>query len=709
MAKLAKTFYEGSTILKCTLAVLVGAVYLGMSVFSGGSLVEMVLLAAMMLFYVWLPGRFWTAVLKTDSRFRNSSAPMSILFGTGFFCFLYCISIRLSVKRMLLIVPPVLGCTYLYKVIRQKKLSIKMDLSPDAWMLIMLFSALLFLSVWTMVVKNALPSKVGVTLINQDLLWNVGNAESFKIRFIPEDIRYSGVQLHYHYLTEMFAGALSWISGISAYRILAFYIYPYILSALIISLYSFGMVWYGQKKKSMLFTYSMFLFGCRSLWMCLGSGRSLFYNDLTRHLITNINSQGTAFIFLCAYGIVFLQLIEKRFDVDLLSILIWLVSFFVLIFSKGPLSAIVAIGSVITVLWLFMQKKANLKGMVSAIVLWAGFMAVYTLFFASGAATSMPFSFSGTLSRTIFLPIVDRLFPYGPRNEHILACLAMMVRHSFLMAPLQFFLYCLGLVSDVKNLFRLNGARLWANSLVVGGLLAFYLFNHYAMSQVYFAFLSIFFLHLLSIDALDGIEDKKILKYAAVALRTVCFVTQGFMYINFCGSGLRVFLKNTGLQEKYIYRVMINEDDEAAMDYLREHTDSTALFATNRVNSLDISQDGVSNIYSALSGRQGYMEGYTYALTNMGVPYYVVSQRRAVNRTLFSEDADSAQLRDIVSKTGITHLIYSGQFPGSTDVLDSTFELVYDSPTVRIYQTGVRPVYPHPLYQEELSEYVFDQ
>ncbi len=705
MAKLAKSFYEGSTILKCFLAAVTLAVYFGMTIFGGGSIADMTVLALIMLFYVWLPGRFWSIALNTDSKFRGSSVRMSILFGVGFFCFIYCIAMRLGLKLLLMTIPPVLGCIYLFSAVRKGGLMIRKEITPDLWMLIMLFSALLFLSVWTMVVKNALPSRVGVTLINQDLLWNVGNAESFKIRFIPEDIRYSGVQLHYHYLTEMFAGALSWMSGISAYRILAFYIYPYILSALVASLYEFGKVYYGEGKKPMLFTYSMFLFGCRSLWMCLGSGRSLFYNDLARHLVTNINSQGTAFIFLSAYGIVFLQLIEKEFDTDLISILIWLVSFFVLIFSKGPLSAIVAIGSVITVLWLFVQKKARVKGLLSALILGTGFLAIYKVFFASGAATSMPFSFSGTLGRTVFAPVIDKLFPYGPRNEHILACLAMMIRHSFLMAPLQFFLYAVGLPSDIKRLFKLEGARLWANSMVVGGLLAFYLFNHYAMSQVYFAFLSIYFLHLLAIDAMDKLESKKLIKAVTAALRAICFITQGFMYVNFCGSGLRVFLKNAGIQEKYIYRAMINEDDEAAMDFLRDNTDEHALFATNRVNSLDISKDGVSNIYSALSGRQGYMEGYTYALTNMGVPYYVVSQRRAVNDALFSEETGSDELKNIVSVAGITHLIYSKQFPGSTKALDRTFDLIYESPTVRIYRTGASPVVPHPLYQEDFSGY----
>ena len=705
MKELAGKLYEGYGPLKRCMCALAGVCYVSLCLFGGSSPLEMLYFGGCVAVCIFFQGRFWTKVLKTKDIFPGLDVSLSILFGTGFFCLVYCFAVRLG-SRILLAALTVLPAV-LYLAFFRKEDATRLRLRPDAdgWLLVLLFFCLLFLASWTMPAKNRLPSRVGITLIDQDLLWNIGNARSFRIRFIPEDIRYSGVQLHYHYLTEMTAGALCWLTGISAYNALAFYIYPWVLAALVHSLFTFGKEFYEDRKKAMLFTWSMFLFGCAGLWTVLGSGRSPFFNDLARHLVTNINSQATAFIFLGIFGSLLLRLFDDGFRGPLLGIPIALSAFFVLCFSKGPRAAIVAIGTVITVLWLFVSKRTSPAGLLFAVLAGGMFAAVYVLFFSSGAATSMTFSFSGTLGKGVFRPVIRKLFPYGARNEHIIACLLLMAAHTFLMAPLQALLYLSGLPADLKGLFRLDGRRLWANSLIAGGLLAFYLFDHYAMSQVYFAFLALFFLHLLAVDRYEKLKNGKYLKGLCVLLAALCFVTQAFMYTNFCGSGLRVLLKNTGVTEKYIYHAMITEDDEASMKFLETVTDTSALFATNRIHTSALSKDGISNVYSALSGRQSYMEGYAYALTNMGVPYYVIEQRQKVNEALFSGDTPPEELGRLVETAGITHLVFSSQFEGDEEGIAAIFEKVYDSPTVRIYRTGVRPLSPHPLFQEELRDY----
>lgn len=55
------------------------------------------------------------------------------------------------------------------------------------------------------------------------------------------------------------------------------------------------------------------------------------------------------------------------------------------------------------------------------------------------------------------------------------------------------------------------------------------------------------------------------------------------------------------------------------MEWLSENAAPNDLFATNRIDAQPGTGEGVSCIYTALSGRQAYMEGYTYAVTNMGV------------------------------------------------------------------------------------------
>lgn len=177
------------------------------------------------------------------------------------------------------------------------------------------------------------------------------------------------------------------------------------------------------------------------------------------------------------------------------------------------------------------------------------------------------------------------------------------------------------------------------------------------------------------------------------------------MYTNYIGSGSRFLARNLGIIEKYPYNAVVTADDQRAMEFLRANSRKNALFATNRIHADKYKEDGISNIYSALSGRQGYMEGYAYALTNMEVPYYVIDQRKAVNRALFSEKTTADEVKRLRQTAGITNLIFSRQFDGSEAVISTVFEKIYDGDNVRIYSTGMRPLENHPLYQPQPAEY----
>lgn len=109
---------------------------------------------------------------------------LDLLAGMGLFLVLYCFAMRLSVKPLLLFVPPVISIIYCLLYTKNEKDKNKAE--PYGKNLkFLLFLALLFLFTFTTVIKSALPENVGDTLINQDLLWNVGNANAFTIRFLP--------------------------------------------------------------------------------------------------------------------------------------------------------------------------------------------------------------------------------------------------------------------------------------------------------------------------------------------------------------------------------------------------------------------------------------------------------------------------------------------------------------------------------------------
>lgn len=66
--------------------------------------------------------------------------------------------------------------------------------------------------------------------------------------------------------------------------------------------------------------------------------------------------------------------------------------------------------------------------------------------------------------------------------------------------------------------------------------------------------------------------------------------------------------------------------------------------------------DGISSLYTAMSGRQAYMEGYTYAVTNMGVSEAVVAQKQAVNTALFDASTAPEEVLRLCAENGIDYL-----------------------------------------------------
>ncbi|MBQ7902145.1 MAG: hypothetical protein IJ362_00265, partial [Oscillospiraceae bacterium] len=491
MKNLIYNLYNGADGLKKAVCFMVLVLYIVLTVYGGGSVPQMMLFGWIMIIYIWLPGKCWNMLLKGGSRFDKMDTVTDILLGTGFFCAVYCVAMRLHMKMLLAVVPVVFGLLAVVLIVRRGYINAPPEkLSRLQWLPVLLFFGLLLLYTFTAVIKYALPANVGDTLLMPDMLWNVGNASSFSIRFIPEDIRYSGVQLHYHYLTELFAGAVSWLSGIPAYNIVAFYMQPWVLAAVVYCLYAFGRIYFENEGKAVFFTFSMFIFGCGSMWNTFLDGRSDFFNDNAYHIITNVNAQSTAVIFLCIFGGMTVQLLRKGFNPSLVQGALWLAAFFMLSFAKGPVAAIVAVGTAITLVWVFLQKKAGLKAPVYAVLVAGLFFGVYSLFFASGANTSMAFNIWGTAYKTVFGGWLYGLEYTVNRKLWLAAVLLVIAVTVFMFAPLQVFIYLVGLVKDIRNLLHLDGVRLWANSMVAGGFMAYYLFDHYAMSQVYFAFLA---------------------------------------------------------------------------------------------------------------------------------------------------------------------------------------------------------------------------
>ncbi len=696
--------YQDCLPAKLALTLFAALCYLVLTLYSGGSFWELLCFGAAVLVYIVLPGYLGTELLRTKQFLEGFTLPLALLLGSGFLAVLYCFAMYLNVLPLLYILPPVLGLgAYLGRKLfcmlrRGDKPALPASISPSSpqWMLVLLFSFLLLVYTFTGVVKNALPASVGDTLLNHDLLWNAGNAFSFQLAFPPIDIRYFDVRLSYHYFTEMLAGVLSLISGVDAYRVVAFYMQPLMLAMLLLCLYRLAkLLWPNRAVPQLLFPYAMFLFGCASLWKVLPNGLSVFWNQNITHLVTNINSQTTAFSVLCIFLALFVSAARCRYHIGVSHFFLCICAFVLLCVSKGPVAAILAVALGLTLLVGLFLKQTGWRGLVLGAVLCGAFVLFYFVLFRSGANSSTSFHLGKTLELGYFGNILARLGTETPSLFPWVYPVFYLVQ-TLLLMPAQVPLFVRALVHDVRHFTALSAEKMLFYASAIGGVLAYFLVYHPHMSQNYFLYTGIFFFTVLAVDALPYLKPKEAPKtkkrqnghrlfvcsvafFAAIGL-----ITAGFLYTNLVGSGARRLVTNLGFVEKYPYDVVMNQDDEAGMVWLHENAPETAMFATNRIHT-GARMEGISNLYSGLSGRQGFMEGFQYAVTNMGVPESSVQERIAANAALFSAETPPEEVMRLCEEWGIQYLVYSEQMEGSESQL-AALPLVFDSSTLRIYE-----------------------
>ena len=105
MKTLINNLYHGAEGLKKTSCLLIFILYIGLTIYGGGSLAEFLLFGLIMVVYIWLPGKFWSFITKAHQRFSDMDFGIDILFGTGSFCALYCVAMRLHMRLLLMVLP----------------------------------------------------------------------------------------------------------------------------------------------------------------------------------------------------------------------------------------------------------------------------------------------------------------------------------------------------------------------------------------------------------------------------------------------------------------------------------------------------------------------------------------------------------------------------------------------------------------------------
>lgn len=529
------------------------------------------------------------------------------------------------------------------------------------------------------------PSAVGAVTPSQDFFWNLGNVQSFLNGMPPQDLRFSGVVLRYHYLTELLYAGLCMGTGLPAYDVTAFYGAPLLLVGAVFALYNLANGLLEKTYQRALCVCGLFVLGCAGLHKLLPAGISPFWNSGIQHLLTNINAHTTAVLLLAAFALLYHTASKTGFSLRRAGTWCTVCCFALLCMAKGPVAGIVAIAAACTALVLALRREHIAGTLVFGLGLAAGFAALYFGFFAAGASSSMVFSPSGTLEKSWFVNYIHLFSTRWPVLRGLIL-LAFAVLQTFCFCPPVFVGWLLGLWRDLRGLVKgkISALRLLANAAAVGGFAAFYLFDHYAMSQIYFAFCGMFFMALLAVDNLSHIRAK-VFKALLAVLAAVSVATGLCTWAYLARDGVQL-LRDGGDSMcasalAAPSRLPLTDDEEQAMRWLTQQPEG--LFATNRIHT-GTSLEGLSNVYSGLSGRGAYMESFKYAVSNMGVPESEVVARTTWVETLFSDDTTYEQAAQMCREAGVRYVVFREGAPGSEAAFAHKTP-AFTSDDVRIY------------------------
>lgn len=571
---------------------------------------------------------------------------------------------------------------------------------PDYWILAVIAAGYVFCNaLWA--TRYIHPSVATVAAPSQDFFWNLGNTQSLLQGFPMADLRVEGVTVSYHFLTELIGAGLCMLTGLPAYDVVAFYAYAPVAVAMVLCLYGLGRCLWGENAslRSLLLASLPLWLGCASLWKVMGNGLGRFGNVLSIYSISNINGQATAFLALAAFFAVFAVLEQSSWNAPAGVWAAAIAGFYLLVFSKSPQAAILALAllcafAVRAVVGLREKHRTSRAMLVFLALVPLGFWVVYLLFFSAGADSSMSFSLTGTLNLYFFASILQALrIRFAGFWQVFLPVL--WLAQSLLAAPAAF---CVWVVSAVRDLFHLNkvsALHLTWHACIVGGIAAFFWFDHYSSSQLYFFVLAIFCMGLVLLDRLPALwqacSDARgpVVRVLGRAAQGVCVLllavscATGVFTLTWLARTAPVQLAGGAADERYF---ALTAEEEQACTWLAENMEADALFGTNRMHT-GRALEGLSNVYTGLSGRQAYCESFKYAVSNMGKNAGDVMTRYDQMCRIFSPETDEAELRQLCSDTGIDYLLYHKASPGSDTQL-ACLEKVYDAETISIYKVS---------------------
>lgn len=577
--------------------------------FAGGSILRF-LWYAVVFCMILMPGVRVTELLMPQLT-RTEKIPVSFAMGVGVLFLCYITLGRLTVPpmwAMLVVLGPMTiwqGYVYVQRIRKAPKKIPKLLENPGAAFLLIAFAGGLFVFSFTGVLGYAKASAAGNMIYHQDMLWRTANAASVQLGAPLMNMQSVGSQLRYHYLGDAISGFGAMFSGVLPYEATCFYHYPFLLFAMVFGLFSAARAYGASEKAASILPFAVLFFNSASSMVAVD-------------IMLDMNGVATATALTTAV-LIFLFRVQR----------------------DETIKPTFYIAYAVVILTLLMSK--NLYGMLLTCALLAAvvFGAVFQRrFYGRGLLLA-------GIGGGVFALCWHFVYQYAVNNllQEFWITPKDFIKTLLTNMPLGVVLWLIAIVLSIMQIKKLSFARLVVHAATIGGMLAFFLFHHYSASQNYFLIAALLFMWFCALDTEKLLTDVKPLRIAAGVLACLCVVSTAIGFAPAGRKGFQVMKRSAGIQPDFPWetRTITRADEQAAM-WLRENMKPDEVFATNR-NARDpyYAREGIWHYYTAMSGRQAYMEGWMYSLT-YGHDYWEMRrQLEQISDGIFAcQDTESA-------------------------------------------------------------------
>ncbi len=626
---------------------LLAAVFLVSLSLAGGSVFAFARYAAVF-FFCLLPGLLLAELLWPDLAASGRPAA-ALLLGAAVLLLSYLTFGRLAPMATALPVLP-LALWELVRLWRRRgPLLASLRRFRPSYVHLLLLLALcggLFVYLFSGIFTFARASAAGNMTYHQDMMWSVGNAAAVQLGSPLPDIRTAGSLLRYHYFADALPGLIAMFAGVLPYEAVCFYSYPILLFFLVLCLYTAARQYGACPSASAVLPFAvLFLNGWKS-------GAIL-------NLLRNMNGVATATALTAALLTLLFPLLGKGARLTAGRWAACCCGMLVLLMSKNLYGILLCCALAATVVFgLLFQRRLYRNALLLA---GSGFALFGLCWF---------FVYRYAINNLVF---------------SIWQSPAALARDLFLGLPLGAVLWLAAAFLALRRFREISPARLVVNAAAAGGLLAYFLFHHYSASQEYFLLAAFLFCWFGALDLLPAVAAHRPLCAGAGLLGAVCLLCTAATLLPVGRSGVQVALRCLDLRPEYPYTVeTVTAGDEAAALWLRENMEPDEVFAVNRNAKDPAVGEGTWHYYTAVSGRQCYVESWRYSM-DYGADYTRLRyQLEQVSDQIFAQ-AQAEDAFALARAEGIDYLLVSRAlkpdgFAGAQPVFENDAAYIYEVP-----------------------------